>query len=433
MSSREEFVALHLAGNSTMTLLCRRFGISRKTGYKWAARFKEDSTAGLADRSRRPHASPGRVSAALEQKVVALRHQHQAWGGRKIKRRLEDLGEPGVCSPATVTAILRRHHLIDPVASQQRRTPERFEHRCPNDLWQMDFKGHFPLARGGRCHPLTVLDDHSRYALVLKSCGNEQAATVQQHLSAAFERYGLPRRILCDNGPPWGGGATGGQDHWTMLSLWLVQLGVGMIHGRPRHPQTQGKDERFHATLVAEVLRWRDFDDLVASQAAFDPWREMYNTQRPHEALDLAVPAGRYHPSPRSFPKKLPEIVQPPRIFDSRRRRWRPLGRTLEGEFQQRMLWHYFLGCRTSAILVEAEWDPNTLLPPRTLSRPATGPPIQRRARATARTPSPREIYPLPIRRLLVRFPYRPNFFGTKFRPIPASNIRAITPRRVDK
>jgi transposase InsO family protein len=315
MSAREEFIALSLNQHGSMALLCRRFGISRKTGYKWLGRFKRDPAAGaaaLVDRSRRPHRSPRRTSAELERKVIELRQQHRAWGGRKIRRRLADLGEREVCSAGTVTAILRRHDLIDPVASEQRRQPARFENPAPNDLWQMDFKGHFPLARGGRCHPLTVLDDHSRYALVLQGCGNERTDTVRGHLTDAFARYGLPRRILCDNGAPWASSGTGGWDGWTPLSLWLLRLGVTVIHGRPRHPQTQGKDERFHATLVAEVLRWHAFDDLPATQAAFDPWRDIYNTQRPHEAIDLNVPAKRYHPSPRALPATLPQIVYPP-------------------------------------------------------------------------------------------------------------------------
>ena len=311
MSAREEFVFLSLNGQGSMSVLCRRFGISRKTGYKWVRRFKEGGTPSLINRSRRPKNSPRRSCAAIEQKVVALRQKHRAWGGRKIKRRLEDLGQTSVCSTSTVTAILHRHDLIEKAATQRRQTPKRFEYPAANDLWQMDFKGHFPLLLGGRCHPLTVLDDHSRYALVLKSCGNQQTATVQGHLAEAFQHYGLPRRILCDNGSPWATSGEGGWDNWTPLSLWLLRLGVGMIHGRAYHPQTQGKEERFHATLVAEVLRWQAFDDLVASQAAFDPWREIYNMQRPHEALALSVPAQRYTPSPRTYPASPPEIVYP--------------------------------------------------------------------------------------------------------------------------
>jgi transposase InsO family protein len=311
MSEREEFIFLSLNDQGPMSVLCRRFGISRKTGYKWVRRFKEGGTGNLADRSRRPQNSPRRSDQAIERMVVELRQRHRAWGGRKIKRRLEDLGQTGVCSASTVTAILRRHDLIDAAATAQRQTPRRFEYPSSNDLWQMDFKGHFPLLLGGQCHPLTVLDDHSRYALVLKSCGNEQTATVQGHLIEAFERYGLPRRILCDNGSPWATSGGGGWDNWTPLSLWLLRLGIGMIHGRPYHPQTQGKEERFHATLVAEVLRWQTFENLAATQAAFDPWREIYNTQRPHEALEMSVPATRYHPSPRSYPASMPEVVYP--------------------------------------------------------------------------------------------------------------------------
>jgi transposase InsO family protein len=312
MSQREEFIALSLNDQGPMSVLCRRLGISRKTGYKWLRRFKDGGSANLLDRCRRPANSPLRASGALERKVVELRLRHRAWGGRKIKRRLEDLGEKDVCSASTVTAILRRHGLIDEAASVQRLKPRRFEYPNCNDLWQMDFKGQFPLLGGGYCHPLTVLDDHSRYALVLKGCDNQQTATVQRHLREAFERYGLPQRILCDNGSPWACSGEGGWDNWTPLSLWLMRLGVGMIHGRPYHPQTQGKEERFHATLVAEVLRWQAFTDLKASQAVFDPWREIYNTQRPHEALGMSVPATRYRPSPRSYPPAMPEIVYPP-------------------------------------------------------------------------------------------------------------------------
>lgn len=313
MSLREEFVFLSRNGQGNVALLCRRFGISRKTAYKWLGRFKRQGTAGLMDRSRVPKTSPRRSSAALEQLVVSLRRQHRAWGGRKIKRRLEDLGHLEVCAASTVTGILRRHDLMAPVAGLKGIAPKRFEYDQPNELWQMDFKGHFALLNGGRCHPLTVLDDHSRYALVLQSCGDQQTQTVQGHLSNAFKRYGLPRKILCDNGSPWGNSGGTGWERWTPLALWLLRLGVQMIHGRAYHPQTQGKEERFHGTLVAEVLRWQAFENLVESQKAFDPWREIYNFQRPHEALGLKVPASRYSPSPRPYPATLPAIEYPRR------------------------------------------------------------------------------------------------------------------------
>ena len=310
MSLREEFVALASNQQGSMSLLCKRFGISRKTGYKWLGRFKQGSTAALIDRPRRPHNSPRKTKAAIEADVVGLRRTHRAWGGRKIKRRLADLGKAGVGSAGTITNILRRHGLIEPAVSRQHRPFVRFEHAAPNDLWQMDYKGHFALNGGGRCHPLTILDDHSRFSVLLQACANEQTHTVQGHLIDVFKRCGLPRRILCDNGSPWG--CSGGVDYYTPLSLWLLRLDVQVAHGRPRHPQTQGKEERFHATLIAEVLRWNSFDDLAASQKQFDAWREIYNTQRPHEAIGMDVPIKRYHPSKRDYPSTLPEVIYPP-------------------------------------------------------------------------------------------------------------------------
>jgi len=180
--------------------------------------------------------------------------------------------------------------------------PRRFEHAAPNELWQMDFKGHFPLDRG-RCHPLTVIDDHSRYALAIRACGDEREETVQAELTAVFRRHGLPERLLADNGSPWG--SANAAHRYTALEVWLLELGVPLAHGRPYHPQTQGKDERFHRTLGAEAIGRRRFADLAECQRRFDAWRHVYNTERPHDALGLATPIARYRPSPRSFPEKI--------------------------------------------------------------------------------------------------------------------------------
>jgi transposase InsO family protein len=164
----------------------------------------------------------------------------------------------------------------------ERRTVQRFERASPNELWQMDFKGHFAMVGGGRCHPLTVLDDHSRYSIGLRACENQQATTVMRELVTMFQQYGLPVQMLMDNGSPWGD--SGGQP-WTIVTSWLIRLGIRVTHIRPHHPQTQGKDERFHRTLKAEVLRDRSHLDLPACQSDFDPWRDIYNRERPHEAL----------------------------------------------------------------------------------------------------------------------------------------------------
>jgi transposase InsO family protein len=306
MSLRQELVLLASGENANVSQLCRRFGVSRKTLYKWRSRGREGGIEALADRSRRPHSCPGRTSEDWEQRVLEVRQAHPAWGGRKIRAVLGRDHATGVPSPSTITRILQRHDRIDAAASAAARAYKRFEHPAPNDLWQMDFKGDFALSVGGRCYPLTILDDHSRYNLCLAACDNQRRETVWTHLQRVFARYGLPRILLADNGPPWGVGHEPGA--YTRLEAWLMRLDVKVIHGRPYHPQTQGKEERFHRTLKVEVLQDRIFEDLPRTQAVFDPWRRMYNGFRPHEALALATPASRYQPSLRSYRP----VLQPP-------------------------------------------------------------------------------------------------------------------------
>ena len=337
MDQREEFVMLACTDGSNVRALCRRHGVSPTTGYTWLARYEAEGRDGLADRSRRPHSSPGCTASAVEERVLALRDQHPAWGGRKLRRRLQHLDEPAVPSASTITAILRRHGRLDDDDAAKHRAVQRFEHAAPNDLWQMDFKGHFALA-AGRCHPLTVLDDHSRFALGLQACADERTGTVQGRLTAIFRRYGLPWRILADNGSPWGDDA---DSRHTKLTVWLLRLGVAVSHGRPYHPQTQGKIERFHRSLAAEILAGRPPEDLDDCQRRFDGWRHVYNTERPHEALDLAVPLERYRASPRSFPETLPPLdydshdrvrrVANTGHLNWRGRRWR-VGKALAGQ-----------------------------------------------------------------------------------------------------
>ena len=306
LSLRQEFVALASIGEANISVLSARFGISRFTAYKWLARYAEEGTAGLVERPRRPHRSPRRTPPSVEAAVLRLRDEHPAWGGRKLRARLRRLGHIAVPSASTITAILRRHGRIDLTEAVKHHPWQRFEHPEPNALWQMDFKGHFPLANG-RCHPLTVLDDHSRFAVGLEACADELGMIVRERLTTIFRRYGLPWRMVMDNGAPWGGEERI-RPH-TSLTVWLLRLGIRVSHGRPYHPQTQGKDERFHRTLKAELLQGSAFPDLLACQRAFDRWRSVYNVERPHEALDLAPPATRYVLSPRTFPEVLPPIA----------------------------------------------------------------------------------------------------------------------------
>ncbi len=233
---RHEFVRLVQQGGVSLSELCRRFGISRKTGYKWCARFKTEGAAALQDRARRPtrcqHQTPGEI----EQTIVRLRQEHPTWGPRKLQRRLLDLGHPVLPGLGTFARILRRCGCVAPEQSRQRQPWQRFCRAEPNELWQMDFKGHFPLHRGGRCHPLTVIDDRSRFMLGLQACGDEQTLTVQQRLEQIFRCYGLPAAILCDNGPPWGG--TGPER--TRLSVWLLRLGITVPTWPPVSPADPG-------------------------------------------------------------------------------------------------------------------------------------------------------------------------------------------------
>jgi len=309
MSQRHEFVLLASEVGINFRQLCRRYRLSPKTGYKWLKRFRTGGVAALGDRSRRPQSSPHTCAAGIANKVIALRQKHPTWGGRKLRRRLHDLQEVAVPAASTCTAILRRAQLLAPDAGVGHTAWQRFERALPNELWQMDFKGHFATQAGPRCHPLTVLDDHSRFNLVLAACGDEQGRTVQAPLTAAFNLYGLPDSLLCDNGPPWGN-ADSACPH-TALTVWLLRLGVRVVHGRPYHPQTQGKDERFHRTLREELLAQCTWRDLAHCAERFPGFRECYNCERPHDALEGATPVSRYRPSPRSLPAALPAIDYP--------------------------------------------------------------------------------------------------------------------------
>jgi transposase InsO family protein len=304
MGARREFVSLALAVGANRRELCRRFGISPTTGYHWIAAYLRDGERGLEDRSRRPEHSPKKTPSSIEELVLGVRAEHPQWGAPKIRRVLErDFNVRRAQS--TIHAILRRHGRIDPAASLAAESWQRFEKPAPNDLWQIDFKGHFATGQG-RCYPLTILDDHSRYSLALRACANEQLASVQPALTAVLRRYGLPAAMLMDNGNPWGNSSAG--HPYTKLTVWLIRLGIVPLHSRPLHPQTLGKDERFHRTLKAELLGTRWFASHQIVQSAFDHWREVYNHERPHAALGMAVPADRYVMSRRVFPEQLPPI-----------------------------------------------------------------------------------------------------------------------------
>lgn len=322
MEQRLEFVMLADREGANVSALCRRFSISRQAGYKWLNRYRQHGKDGLADRSRRPKHAPNQTPEPIEQVTCALRRAHPAWGGRKLRAVLLRQAQAGqhafdaeaVPAASTLTSILRRNDLLREEDTEKAQAWQRFEKQRPNELWQMDFKGDFLLGNAARCYPLTVLDDHSRFSLVLEACADQRRETVQGHLIQAFRRYGLPERVITDHGPPWGVGKAraDGASHYTRLSAWLMQLQIGVSFTRRAHPQTNGKNERFNQTLGAEVLRFEHFFDHERCQARFERWRRVYNLERPHEALAMEVPASRYRCAARSYPEELPVVEYGP-------------------------------------------------------------------------------------------------------------------------
>jgi transposase InsO family protein len=293
---RRNFVNEVQSGEQTKTSLCAKYGISRVTGDKWLKR----SILGeeLTDRSRMPFHTPNKTSGEIENEIIKVRLAHLEWGGRKIVRFLKNAGIIGLPSPSTVSEILKRNGFVTKEASLASTPFKRFEKDYPNDLWQADFKGHFQMLDGLRCHPLTVIDDCSRFALCVDAKHNERYESVVDSFARIFGGYGLPAAILCDNGNPWGTSQTTG---YTRFELWLMEQDILPIHGRPFHPQTQGKNERFNRTLKNEVLKYVEINDITHAQKEFDKFRNCYNNQRPHGALDFDTPSFHYIPSEKRF------------------------------------------------------------------------------------------------------------------------------------
>jgi transposase InsO family protein len=302
-SQRADFLDWLAQRDCAFTEACRRFGVSRKTGYQWLRRAAAARPQPLVDRSRRPHRCPRQTPADVEADILRA-HDAHGWGARKIHAALA--ARPGLPSARTVQEVLRRNGRAAAAGPAAR--PQRFERSAPNHLWQVDYKG--PLDGPPRRYLLTVLDDHSRYLLALALCPDQTMATAWAALWALFGEVGLPEAILSDNGFAPRGPSAGGLS-W--LEARLLRLGVEAIHGRPYHPQTQGKAERLHRTLEDEVLPrldWRRPEPEVAGQLG--RWRaEVYNALRPHEALGNQPPASRWYASERRRPARLPEVCYP--------------------------------------------------------------------------------------------------------------------------
>lgn len=310
---RLQFVLAVRQRRETVSALCRAFGISRQTGYKWLRReAAAGSVAVLGDQSRRPHQSPTRTNDWTTDRVLELRDEF-GWGGAKLACLLSAEGIR--ISRRTIDRIIQREGRTRADAAPGP-APHRFERPAPNELWQMDAKGAYPLATGGRCHPLSILDDHSRFAVGLYALPALSTDHVRPALIDCFQQYGVPQAMLMDHGTPWWASAS--RDGLTTLSVFLLKQGIQLLYGAVRHPQTQGKVERFHRTL-GERLRWRGVPtNLPQFTRAFRWFREEYNEVRPHAALAMQPPALRFTPSRRPY-QSSPRPWSYPPLLDIRR------------------------------------------------------------------------------------------------------------------
>ena len=311
MDERRRFVEDHGRELYEMTELSARYGISRKTGYKWLARFEAEGRPGLADRSHAPHHCPHRIERAVAQLIVSARHAHPSWGPRKLLDWLEPR-YPDVAFPAasTVGDLLARRGLV-----KKRRRRRKHVHpgvvpavtHEPNDLWTADFKGHFKTRDGIYCYPLTVADQHTRYLLACQGLLSIHGWRVRPVFERLFKEFGLPRAIRTDNGAPF---ANTGLHGLTQLNVWWMRLGITHQRIRPAHPQENGCHERMHRTLKYEATR-PPKQNRAAQQRRFAAFRAEYNTERPHEALGGKPPSSYYCRSPRPYPERLPAVEYP--------------------------------------------------------------------------------------------------------------------------
>lgn len=296
---REEFVKEVLEHKKTKSELCIKYGISRPTGDKWIKQYLENGS--LADKSRAPHKT-NRVSEETEQLIINKRTQYLAFGAVKIKRILHDEGYENLPCDKTINNIFHRNGLITKEASIAATPYKRFEKSYPNEMWQGDYKGHFEMKNGIRCHPLNIEDDYSRFNICCKACLTESFEEIKPIMIELFEKYGLPFSFLCDNGNPWGTSQSVG---FTKFEVWLMELGILTLHGRVHHPQTQGKSERFNGSFTRECLNLNEFYDINDAQKKFDKYRNVYNNIRPHHALNLDVPSSRYKKSNKEYPSEI--------------------------------------------------------------------------------------------------------------------------------
>jgi transposase InsO family protein len=311
MEQRLEFVREYESDLFTMTELAAQYGITPKTGYQWLERYAAEGPLGLSDRSRRPHHSPQATEAELIDAIVALRHRHPRWGPKKLLAVLRRR-EPDIAWPArsTIGGLLNARGLVRP----RRRRPPAVRAPTPltpmtrpNQVWTTDFKGQFRTGDRAYCYPLTLRDGFSRFVLRCDALLGPTTAATRRRFERAFADYGLPECIRSDNGGPFASPGLGGLSR---LSVWWIRLGIVPERIALGHPEQNGSHEQFHSVLKADTAR-PPAATATAQQRRFVRFRTEYNEERPHEALDQAVPATRYQPSPRALPRRLPPLEYP--------------------------------------------------------------------------------------------------------------------------
>jgi transposase InsO family protein len=311
MEERTRFIVLSKQGVQSITQLCDAFGISRKTGYKWINRASDEGLAkGLIEKSRRPKNVTTKVKKDVEAAFVKLREKYPYWGARKLIQIYRAENNKKAPSERTVNRIIERNGLLAE-AKRRNLATKRFEREHPNDLWQMDYKGEFRYGDGGnKCYPLTIIDDHSRFNIGLDAYSKLSWVSTKSSLENAFRRNGLPIEMLMDHGGLWYSSQSKYLP-WTQLSVWIMSLGIKIIYSGVRHPQTQGKIERYHRTLKYDLIKRRQFRSIEEIQENFDGFRGEYNNIRPHEALSMEVPSRRYKRSNRIYTGKVINIEYP--------------------------------------------------------------------------------------------------------------------------
>lgn len=316
MRLREAFVQQASEPGVPFASVCRQFGISRKTGYKWMLRYKNGGLAALEDQPRRPKLSPLGISAETVTEIIAIRVGHPSWGAKKIAAILEARGIP--LSVRTAGRVLEKAGLVRTRKIRPRRPKaEKPDIVCeqPNDLWTIDFKGWWINSDRRRCEPLTIRDAHSRFILAIRILDNTTMDGVREVLEDVFTTYGLPKAILTDNGPPFA--ANNGRLRMTKLSVWWTLLGIKHLRSRPATPGDNGAHERMHRDMKQDIKGPEAKDLRNGIQSAWDLWRNEFNTVRPHEALAMKTPATLYRRSPRAYDSK-PVMLHYPENFDVR-------------------------------------------------------------------------------------------------------------------